>query len=326
MRDEQEGDGRRDAETAENLAPSTVSADAPGPSRPPPAARERGESDRGAIWPWVKRDASQFLSSNGLQRFREKALSLDASKPDILEEGAAALKLAQKIRSREIDIVDIEGRLEFIFQCLTASEPLLILARDARLQLQIDVYKRSGIVSRVLAGISDGSSVGLVLAALIVSLILWTGLAWCVDWLVHQSGSSLAGDIFFMDGRALIVIASAAFVGGVVSIATRLKEFSRVRDLDPFAMFWTAMLKPLIGVILSFFILATLAGGVVSFSILPIPKLLEEGDAPEVLKALYVLWMIGFLAGFSERFAWDFVNRAQGVTATPKERELSGGL
>jgi hypothetical protein len=30
---------------------------------------------------------------------------------------------------------------------------------------------------------------------------------------------------------------------------------------------------------------------------------------------LYVLWVLGFLAGFSERFAWDFVDRAQGVAS-----------
>jgi len=39
-----------------------------------------------------------------------------------------------------------------------------------------------------------------------------------------------------MNGRALAVISSAALIGGVISIATRLQEFSRVRNLDPFAM------------------------------------------------------------------------------------------
>jgi hypothetical protein len=32
-------------------------------------------------------------------------------------------------------------------------------------------------------------------------------------------------------------------------------------------------------------------------------------------ETIHVLWVIGFLAGFSERFAWDFVDRAQGRAA-----------
>jgi hypothetical protein len=124
-----------------------------------------------------------------------------------------------------------------------------------------------------------------------------------------------------MESKPLLVIVTAAFIGGVVSIATRLHEFTRIRDLDPFSMFWTATLKPLIGVILSVFLFATLAGGVISFGFLdPNPFGLGQPDVPNARhviadKTLYVLWVLGFLAGFSERFAWDFVDRTQGVAA-----------
>jgi hypothetical protein len=97
-----------------------------------------------------------------------------------------------------------------------------------------------------------------------------------------------------------------------------MREFSRIRDLDPFAMFWTALLKPLIGVVLAIFILATLAGGVISFGFLDadpfgLTKAVASEGPPVAPKTLYVLWVLGFLAGFSERFAWDFVDRAQDV-------------
>ena len=137
-----------------------------------------------------------------------------------------------------------------------------------------------------------------------------------------------------MDAKPLQVIVTAAFVSGVVSIATRMREFTRIRDLDPFAMFWTAMLKPLIGATLSVFLFATLAGGVISFGFLPEDpfalkaaenatgdqQALDATDTHHTIaeKTLYVLWVLGFLAGFSERFAWDFVDRTQGVA--------SGGL
>jgi hypothetical protein len=122
-----------------------------------------------------------------------------------------------------------------------------------------------------------------------------------------------------MNGRVLLVVTSAAFIGGILSIATRLQQFADVHDLDPFSMFWTAMLKPLIGVTVSLFLLATLAGGVVSFGFLGADPLQLSDSAGSVHQVknqtLYVLWMLGFLCGFSERFAWDFVSRTEGVAS-----------
>jgi hypothetical protein len=159
--------------------------------------------------------------------------------------------------------------------------------------------------------------------ALIVSLCLWTAIVMSIRLLVDSAPTHAFGNvahaIFFMEGKALAVIASAAFIGGVISIATRLREFSRVRDLDPFAMFWTAMLKPLIGVVLAMFILATLIGGVITFGFFESNAFSNLNEAKNALllspRTLYVLWVLGFLAGFSERFAWDFVDRAQGVAS-----------
>ena len=94
--------------------------------------------------------------------------------------------------------------------------------------------------------------------------------------------------------------------------------------------------------VLSLFILAALEGGVISFGLFgsgafealdneaktaAIATLkLSGGDPAAIAKAaidqvtaasktLYILWVFGFLAGFSERFAWDFVDRAQGIAS-----------
>jgi hypothetical protein len=129
--------------------------------------------------------------------------------------------------------------------------------------------------------------------------------------------------MFFMDERALLVIASAAFLGGVISIATRLGDFSRVRDIDPFAMFWTALLKPLIGVVLAIFILAVLASESINIAVVGKDPLGLENHYDKEhwghirVHTFYVLWVIGFLAGFSERFAWDFVQRSEGLSEGP---------
>ena len=262
------------------------------------------------------RGANDCLRDNQLAALRKQALTSKIESTDIEEEVAATIGLGQKIRSRNIYIPNAAARIKFILDCLTCAKPHLILARDERLRFQIELYRQSGLISRTLAKISSGSPVALVLSALGLSLILWAMVMLAVRYLVDHFGASLVSDVFFMSGRALAVIASAAFIGGVVSIATRLQEFSRVRDLDPFAMFWTALLKPLIGVILSLFIFATLVSGLVKFGFLDdkdFVTLLTDPKAAVPNKMLYTLWVIGFISGFSERFAWDFVSRAQGA-------------
>ena len=271
--------------------------------------------------PAVDSAAPTVPSITAEQMLEFHALALEAKATDeVAQELSAALGMAHQIRVRGCGIDLAYPRLKFIFECLLAEPAKLILARDERLRLQIDLYHHAGWLSRTLARISSGSSAALVLAALVASLLVWGMVVLVVYGLLTIDGFELPRIIFFMDGRALIVITSAAFLGGVVSIATRLREFSRVTDLDPWAMFWTAMLKPLIGVVLALFILVTLAGGVISFGFLdgagnPLALTDHGAQVPSAVtdKILYVLWMLGFLAGFSERFAWDFVDRAGGV-------------
>jgi hypothetical protein len=195
-----------------------------------------------------------------------------------------------------------------------------------RLNVQLQIYRKTGWMTRALAKLSDGSPVVLVLSALGISLVLWTVLMLGLQYVATSKlGTALNKfNILFMDGRALGVITCAAVIGGIISIATRINEFSRVRDLDPFAMFWTALFKPLIGVVLAVFILATLEGNILSFGFLD-PKWLtamsSDPKSDDALRALYILWVFGFLAGFSERFAWDFVDRTQSVASGQSSKD-----
>lgn len=270
--------------------------------------------------PTTNLGADDCLTYEQLKELRRRVRSNNNATDEVAEELSAALRQAEQIRSQDLYIAGVYDQLSFIVDCLLAEKPQLILARDGRLSLQLEIYRRAGWISRTLATISSGSPVGLVLSALIIAFVLWSVFMGALQFISHNTfiKRAIPTDLFFMDGRALAIITSAALIGGIVSIATRLNEFSRVRDLDPFAMFWTAMLKPLIGVVLAVFILATLEGNILSFGFLPPASLAALPQDPltgPAFQALYILWVLGFLAGFSERFAWDFVGRAQGVAS-----------
>lgn len=220
-----------------------------------------------------KKGADDCLPSPDFSELRNSVLGKPLT-DDAAEIISAALSVGQRIRSRGLYVEDALGRLKFIVQCAAGEKPQLVLARDEFLRLQLEVSQQTGFIGGRIARLSGGSPTVTVLAALLTSLALWTLIIIGVRVLLDGGAfrflsvtifqmtdqKNLFQNVFFMDQRALLVIISAAFLGGVVSIATRLSEFAQVRGLDPFAMFWTALLKPLIGVTLSVFILATLSG------------------------------------------------------------------
>ncbi len=250
--------------------------------------------------------AKRALSDEEIAALRQRAATAEVT-ANLEEELSVALGLAHEIKG----VDDAAARLDFIFDCLLANPPKLALAQDERLRLQVENHRHAGWFTGTLARVSAGSSVALVLLALGLSLVIWAVAFAVLGLMAHLDQQSALRAV---DMTALATVSYAAVVGGILSIATRLKEFSRLRDLDPFAMFWTALLKPLIGVLLAIFILAALFGGVVSLGALLDDNAFAGYGTPDGLAAqtIHVLWVIGFLAGFSERFAWDFVDRARG--------------
>ena len=307
----------------------------------PPGQIEKSDYSSGKLKSWFFRsrvkpkNAEDCLSSDGLNDLRADVVGKTLS-DDVAEIISAAFSVGERIRSRNLYIEDALKRLQFVVSCALQEKPQLVLARDELLRMQLEIFQNTGFISGRIARLSGGSSTVMVLAALLASLFLWGTIVLGVRLLldgrmldffmfhlqVSDRVSGLVKSVFFMDQQPLMIIVSAAFLGGVVSIATRLDDFAKVRGLDPFAMFWTAFLKPLIGVTLSVFILAALSGEIVGLGLLgkdPL-GLVKDGQAIAIgetgtltAKTAYILWVIGFIAGFSERFANDFVQRTEGI-------------
>jgi hypothetical protein len=105
-----------------------------------------------------------------------------------------------------------------------------------------------------------------------------------------------------------MVIAGA--VGGATSLLARLNELAALSrwssEGDPLQLFYTGLLKPVVGIVAGLFAYAVLSTGLVTVHV---PG---QGASPAVFYAAFA-----FLAGFSERFAKDLTDAA--VTLPGKE-------
>jgi hypothetical protein len=193
---------------------------------------------------------------------------------------------------------------------LLAPKPKLDLAKCIRYRLQLDVLRhqpRTLSLTKAIIWASAGAPTVIIVLGLVLSAFL--GLLVAAVWpgLSQLLGLDRVG---WLNSDALLTVVVAAYLGGIVSIAQRLKDFSRVRDVHPLYMFWTSALKPAIGVALAIFVYAVFTTGLVGID-LPANAAPEgtgvgvAGGGSSDVSPLW--WVIGFLAGFSERLAWDFV-------------------
>ena len=193
-------------------------------------------------------------------------------------------------------------------EALLGINPELLFARTLRYRAEMELRRHGGWASRAVAKLSDGDPAVLVGAG--VFLIMTVGMTGylIVNWLAYGV-LSLGGPM--AAGGSIIPALQAAFLGGGVSILARLREFScaKIRDFDPFLLFWNGLFNPIVGMIFVTFVYAALMSGVVPL----------EAGLVEKMTTAPGLWVIGFLTGFSERFTSDVIARAENALGAKKQ-------
>jgi hypothetical protein len=115
-----------------------------------------------------------------------------------------------------------------------------------------------------------------------------------------------------------VTVASAGVVGAIVSLAMRRDEFSELARRPSVYYTYTGILLPMIGGIVACIVYAILKLNMIAVKF----GAFQPGDYPpakgKVLSYLVGCVVVGFLAGFSERWAVGLLGRVTGEDATKK--------
>lgn len=185
------------------------------------------------------------------------------------------------------------------------------VAKYARNRLEIKHRnRRRSFVSWLSRRLGD-SAVYSMLIGVIFSALLWSA-AFGIIMALGFWWKSVAGADFIFPPEKASPLAFAAFVGGLVSLLSRVNQFANLYIFDPFLIFVNSLLKPLIGTVLALTMFAILESGIVKI------EFIDFTYGPG--KPRFMLWAFGFIAGFSERLAGDFIARAESVVGTATEK------
>ncbi|MCP4627558.1 MAG: hypothetical protein GY850_29190 [bacterium] len=99
----------------------------------------------------------------------------------------------------------------------------------------------------------------------------------------------------------ITILVFSSFLGSVVSVVTRIGTTINQTSYRPLSIYMNVLFRPLISLAFALFIYAVLQTGLISFL----------GLSLEGAKGLATLWVVGFLAGYSERFSRDFISETE---------------
>lgn len=197
---------------------------------------------------------------------------------------------------------------ELAFDVLAAEQPNLGLARSIRMELSAinDAQSRGAtrLISHVCGSTPLNAAISALLLAILLSFlllflmmsgqrILLEGLAGAAPLLATLNDGSIT---------LLIIAIHASVIGGIVSILSRVQDFLTGSTFSPPLIFISVIRKPFLAAAFVVLVFSVMKIGLVSF-----PGVSLTGPT-----APYVAWALGFLCGFSERFAQDFVVSASG--------------
>ncbi|MCP4374384.1 MAG: hypothetical protein GY797_40725 [Deltaproteobacteria bacterium] len=215
----------------------------------------------------------------------KKATANPSHDEKVQKELISLIGLIPKIE-RTKDIILIE-MADLASKNLELSKPQLQLAKELRTKLKknsnpirirfrifFSMFNSKSPVVRVLLGLSYAFGVAILLFILLLKF-------------------SILKNILGEDSGLFISVALFGFFGSMASIMVRLKSFSNEKNRDPAILFFTGVCKPFVGLVFALVIFAMIEGGLIPITV------------PENEFFFYIA--LGFISGFSERFAKDAV-------------------
>lgn len=229
-----------------------------------------------------------------LQAFRDHLRKEKASASDAQQQQALtarlinALPYLERLKNARVNI----GQAEVAAESLLAQPPQIEFAEKIVMELErrIKIY-RSTFLS-VLHGRSPVSQLLLGIACNVLLLII------TLVALLLLTKTGAVGN--FEPIIAWVVVGGA--LGGITSLLVRLHDFAVIArwspEADPKVLFFTGLLKPVVGLVFALFSWSAFSSGLLSLNL----QIAATNPAP-----LY--FALSFLAGFSERFVPDLANR-----------------
>jgi hypothetical protein len=247
----------------------------------------------------VRPDARPDVGSDQAQRTRQSpgnesrtlAIPEDILIPSRISEFAKRMGEAPPLAR---DAQDVAGKIALALPGIAEERATHLLdILDVAVSALLRDPPNINLAKRIL----DGVERQLLLRRKIRYLIMGLGLGLLLTLALTVAAFLMPSSAGF-DPDELGLVSLAGFVGAAVSLAIKIKDYSRLTDVDTRVLLYTGFFKPLIGMAFALFIYMVLSSGIIEMGV----------DAD---KARFFFVAVAFVAGFSERFAKDVISKVE---------------
>jgi hypothetical protein len=224
------------------------------------------------------------------------------------------------------DIDKVRAQVSSVLPALTTERPNIDFAERAIVNIGNTLLQAHGGFAKLFYKSINGSPICSVYFALFCSLLSFVGL-FGVCYLLDSV--NLLSD--FLNRKEFVLTVSFAFLGGMVSIAFRL-DTTEIERVGLVPLFLTNLMKPYIGAMFGIIVyciieskLITIAG-VNDHTVVTLAQYKTLSAAETVWSPYggaivpvsnylfyFVAALVGFISGFSERFATDLIDKSSQV-------------
>jgi hypothetical protein len=211
----------------------------------------------------------------------ERAAALDLDPAIQKELGLAVAVLHQAWQQRRLELLLV---MEASISGLAKPNPNLVLAEETRQFVSRRLRRGYRLVP-----LSLGLACGVLAFAV------------AYGWIFLFQGPHegfLGFDKATQNNIAMVTLTGA--LGAAVSLMLRVRNLGRYRSIDSEALFYTAFFKPIVGAAFALFSFLALNAGIINLA-----------SPPEKQRFLFAA--LAFVAGFSERFAKDVIDKVAGA-------------
>jgi hypothetical protein len=198
-----------------------------------------------------------------------------------------------------------------------SKSPNLNIVREIRNRLDLDILnQRSGLVPRIRRQIGASPVYAMLVGTLFAFI---AGIAILSLAIISWNALKPYGVVGDLRVKEIVLVVFAAIVGACVSILSRSDTFASLFVYDPFLIFVNCLVKPIVACGLAVTVYCIFGSGIMQVAGLTDAIAGKPDEAGPDLKLAAILWVVGFVVGFSERLAADLISRTESVFGTSQQ-------
>lgn len=269
------------------------------------------DQSRKPLFPFLCSAAESDILPHVLEEYTKRAKDIlendkinEDDRAQVQNEVSRVLILLPKLAA--IDKFNRRSYVDFIFDAVTHGGEDISVVRSIRSELERHVRKHGSPVYWIFGD----SPLQPALLGFLVSIVVFF---WMIPWVNTNLLTELPETLRVVVETGAIKMLILSSIGGtLLSMIMRLNDFTEMTVFDPLFIFWSTFFRTILAALTALFLFTLMGQGIITIDLIKFTSFSQlSKTAGYSLSDFSSIMLLGFISGFSERFARRFIAQAE---------------